>query len=223
MLADFLPAMIAFSIIYVNAFIDRFYASQIAPGAIAALNYADKLTQVPLAVLGSAISIAIIPIFTRHLHAGRRDRLRRDLLRSLLAALALALLIAAGIIALRLPVIHLLFGRGRLTPADTALASLALGFYALTIVPEIGTMILMRVFHAERKVWTPAFFTVGAVVMHVLLASWLAPRWGIRGIGVALVASSCLYFILIALAVWSRLRLGTMAANATGGPPTVPH
>ncbi len=219
MLADFLPATIAFSIIYLNAFIDRYYASLIAPGAISALNYADKLTQVPLAVFGSAVSIAIIPIFTRHMRDGRRDRLRRDLARSLMATMALAVVIAAAIIAVRIPVIHLLFGRGTLGPEATAMAALALSFYALTIVPEIGSMILMRIFHAERNVWTPAFLTLAALVAHGVLAAIFAPRWGIRGIGVALVGSSAVYFFVIGTLVWSRLRPAGKRAQAAAGRP----
>lgn len=219
MLADFLPATVAFSIIYLNGFIDRFYASRLGAGGISALNYADKLTQVPLAVLGSAVSIAIIPIFTRHLREHRLDRVRRDLLWSLGASMGMATLLAAAIMVLRLTVIQLLFGNDRLSAAATALAATAMWFYALTIVPETGIMILMRVFHAQRNIWTPALITLVALGTHIAMAAILAPRWGIRGIGVALVSSSFLYLAVMASMVGQRLWGRSDGRKVAAGAP----
>ena len=59
-----IPAIFASSIIQLNSWIDVIIASTI-PNAISYIYYSERLTQLPLAIIGIAISTALLPTLTK--------------------------------------------------------------------------------------------------------------------------------------------------------------
>ncbi len=96
------------------------------PGSVSALNYAQRLVDLPLGLVGASAGAVLVPL----LAAGGRNA-GRDATRALLAALALALPAAAGLALLAEPIVGVLYQRGSFTAADahaTAALLTALAF-----------------------------------------------------------------------------------------------
>ena len=106
-----------------NIVFTRAWSTHIGPGMAAALDYCMRGVGVPLAFLVSPISNSLLPEIAR-LRSQLRLREAYSLIDRTLGLAALAAVSACGIaLALRQPVIALLFQRGNFTAQSTALVS----------------------------------------------------------------------------------------------------
>ena len=64
------PATLGAGVYQISAFIDTFFLTRIGTGAMSYFNYADRLNQLPLGVIGAALGTAILPQVSRHVGAG---------------------------------------------------------------------------------------------------------------------------------------------------------
>ena len=60
------PAIIGNGAYQINLLIDMILASTLPDGSISYLYFADRINQLPLGVLGIAISTALLPILSKH-------------------------------------------------------------------------------------------------------------------------------------------------------------
>ncbi|HTH15854.1 MAG TPA: murein biosynthesis integral membrane protein MurJ, partial [Magnetospirillum sp.] len=67
------PGAVGAGVYQVNLVINTMIASTVANGAVSYLNYADRVNQLPLGVVGIAIGTALLPLLTRQLRAGQAD------------------------------------------------------------------------------------------------------------------------------------------------------
>ena len=67
-----LPVVFGASLYQINLLIGTILASLISDGAVSFLYYADRVTQLPLGVVGVAVSTALLPTLSRQLAAGEQ-------------------------------------------------------------------------------------------------------------------------------------------------------
>src|SRR5207342_841737 len=72
-----IPATLGAGVYQVSVFIDTFFLTRIGTGAVSWFNYADRLNQLPLGVIGAAIGTAILPQVSRHVDIGENDKAAR--------------------------------------------------------------------------------------------------------------------------------------------------
>ncbi len=66
-----IPATLGAGVYQISAFIDTFFLARIGTGALSYFNYADRLNQLPLGVIGAALGTAILPAGQPHVGAER--------------------------------------------------------------------------------------------------------------------------------------------------------
>jgi len=156
-----------------NIVFTRAWATHIGPGMAAALDYCMRGVGVPLAFLVSPISNSLLPEIAR-----LRSQLRlREAFRLIDRTLGLAALAAVGgcgiAIALRQPVIAILFQRGNFTAESTLLVSTVF----LSLAPSlIGWSLLELTGRALFALDRPALAVCAAaipVLVNVALTLWL--------------------------------------------------
>ncbi len=103
--------------------IDWRLASGLAEGSIAALNYANKLMQLPQGLFVTAVATAIFPTLSRLAAESRLAELAGALRRGMKVILLLAVPGAVGLLVLREPVVALLFERGAFDARATAMTA----------------------------------------------------------------------------------------------------
>ena len=115
LLARMGPGLVGAGVTQLNLAVDVIIVSLLPPGSASLLYYADRVNQLPLGVIGTAIGTAILPLLSRQARSGDRRKalatLNRALELSLVMTLpaALALAVAGG------PIMLVLFGRGAFT------------------------------------------------------------------------------------------------------------
>jgi putative peptidoglycan lipid II flippase len=178
------PSVVAGGITQINIVVGTIIAS-LAPGAVSWLYYADRLYQLPLAIVGIAISIVLLPDLSRALRAGRQDVVTHTQNRSIEFAAALTLPATVALLVIPYPIIAVLFERAAFTAADTAATAPALAAYAAGLPAFVAIKVLQPNFFAREDTRTPMWAGLVSMIVNVVLAVALFYLFGHVGIASA--------------------------------------
>lgn len=224
-----LPATFAAGVYQISQFFYGFFASRLGEGAMAYLNYADRLNQLPLSIIGTALGTAILPSISRAIDRGHEKEAAHvqgrafelSMLLTLPATLALA--VASG------PLIGAMFQGGRFTVEDAAITGNVLAILVIGLPGYVLVKVLTPAFYARKDVRTPVRIAITVLVGSVIANFILIPFIGIYSLatvtaGGAWINFLSLYFILhrrghfrITTLVGSRLARQFLAAAAMAG------
>ncbi len=137
------------------------------------MTYSATIIQFPLGLVGTAISLAILPTLSRHASSGQVDRFKATLAQGLRLVLALTIPATVGLWVVSTPLVQLVFEHGGFTAVDTAATVAALRFHLLGLVFAAVDQPLIFSFYARQDTWTPALVGVATVALYVITA--LAP------------------------------------------------
>jgi putative peptidoglycan lipid II flippase len=176
------PVAISGGITQVNLFIGQIIAST-KEGAIAILQYADRLYQLPLGVVGVAIGVVLLPELSRSLSAGKLDDARHNQNRALEFALFLTLPAAAALAVIPVPIVRVLFEHGAFSPGSTEATARALALFGLGLPGFVMIRVFAPGYFAREDTRTPTIFAGVSVVVNIALS--LALFWKIAEAGIA--------------------------------------
>jgi putative peptidoglycan lipid II flippase len=180
-----LPGTLGAGVTQINLMVDVILASLLPAGAVSWLYYADRVNQLPLGVIGIALSTALLPVLSRQVRAGEPGQANATqnravefgLLITLPAAVALA--VAAG------PIVGTLFGRGAFTPSDEVATAGALAAYALGLPAYVLNKVLAPGFFARGDTGTPVKIGIATVALNIALSLLLIRPLGHVGLALA--------------------------------------
>lgn len=163
--------------------LDTRLASQTGPGSLAAMRYATTVVQLPLGLVASALSGALIPVFARYGRSGIRDVGFQDTLADALAAAVLMVApLMVGALLLREPIVRLLFARGAFDEAGVALTTMALLWYAPQLPFVAIDQLLIAAFYAVQDTRVPVLAGVAGAVIFAVVAVVATPTMGMAGL-----------------------------------------
>lgn len=197
------PALLTGGVTQINLLIGQIIASWQA-GGIALLNYADRINQLPLGVIGIAIGVVLLPELARSLKAGNDEDAQHLQNRSLEFALGLSLPAAIGLMMLPGPIVNILYERGAFTAETTALTAAALAAFATGLPAYVLIKVFSPAFFARLDMKTPMWFSVVAVVVNIAASLIMFPILGHVGIALATSISAWINFCLLAGTLWMR-------------------
>lgn len=171
------PAALAGGVVQVNLLVGRQVAS-FFDGAVAWLNYADRLYQLPLGVVGIAIGVVLLPDLSRKLRAGDHTGGVQAVNRATEFALGLTLPAAVALVVIPLPLISVLFERGAFDASDSHQTALALAVYGLGLPAFVMQKVLQPLFFAREDTKTPFYYALVAMVVNAVLAIGLSGYMG---------------------------------------------
>jgi putative peptidoglycan lipid II flippase len=175
------------------------------PSAVSWLYFANRLIELPLGIVGTAMGTVLVPELTRAVRSGDPAAIHTAESRGLELAFGLALPAALGLMVLSAPIVQLLFQHGAFTAADSAATAQALVLLAVGLPANVLVKALAPAFFARDDTMTPLLATLAGLTVAIFAA------WGLRGFGVAGIAAS------IALAAWSCALILIFRGRATFG------
>lgn len=177
-----------------------FMASFLGPGHISALYFAERLLELPLALIGVSLATAGLGRFTKLSLEEQREELSREIGSILSVCFFLTLPAAVGILVFALPIVEGIFGHGAFGPGGVTLTTVALVFYAPALPAVAGARPLLAALNSRgRTVPTVAAALLSLGVMFIA-GRLLMPRYEIAGIALS-----------ATLAAWCNLALLTLA------------
>jgi putative peptidoglycan lipid II flippase len=206
-----LPATLGMAVAQINIFVSNILASFLPQGSITCLYYSMRLVQFPVGIFGVAMGMAVLPALSEHAARGETDRLREDFSYALRLLFFITVPAMAGLIALRGPIVNLLFLRGRFDEAAAAATAEALLFYALGVWAMVGVRIVTATFYALQETRMPVRVGIGAVIVNIALSIALMGPLAHAGLALANACASMANFAALFLLL--RRRLGRVDAG----------
>ena len=148
------PLMLGVSLVTADEWIQRHFAAG-SVGDITRLTYARRLFQVPIAVLGQAVSQASLPFFARLFGEKRLDEFSSTVNVSVQRVIAVALLVCSLMVATSLPLVDLVFRRGHLHFSDSQATAIYFSWFALSLAFWAAQGLYSRAFYAAGNTLTP--------------------------------------------------------------------
>ncbi len=198
-----IPATLGAGVYQISQLIDTFFATRLPEGSMSYLNYSDRLNQLPLSVIGTALGTAILPHISRFISQGNPGEAAKvqgqavDL--SMLLCLPAA--IALGVVAPAL--VAALFQGGRFTAHDAMITGNVLALIASGLPAYVLVKVITPGFYARGDTKTPVKTAVIVLVANVVLNFALIPPFGIYGLAMAISGCSWLNAIML-YAILSR-------------------
>lgn len=162
---------------------DRFLASSLPEGRIAALNYASRISDVASIVAVTGIATVAFPQLARSARAARGAEFSRLLKKSVLETALGALPLTIVFVALARPVVHLLLGAGRFDAESERVTTEALIAYMIFLPLTAPAAVIARSVYALGML--RLLVAQGAVVLLAKIAIGLILRDPFQHIGVA--------------------------------------
>lgn len=196
------PGLFAVSVSQINLLLDTILASWLEDGAVSWLYYSDRLTELPLGVIGIAIATVLLPrLSTQHAQSDA-PMFERTLAWAIRAVLAIGLPAMVALVLIPAPLLTLLFGHGAFTQADVLQASSSLAAYALGLPAFMLIKILAPAFFARQNMGAPVRIGVQAMFCNMLFNLILI--WPLGHVGLALATSLSAWLNACLLALWLR-------------------
>ncbi len=191
------PGLVGAGVTQLNLAVDVVIASLLPAGTVSLLYYADRLQQLPLGVIGTAVGTALLPLLSRQVRGGEEAAAIDTQNRAIEYTLVLTLPAAVALIVSAYPIMWVLFGRGAFDAESAWLSSQALGAYALGLPAFVLVKVLAPGFFARGDTATPVKYAMIAVGLN--LAMNIAFMIPLRHIGPALATSVAAIFNVFAL------------------------
>jgi putative peptidoglycan lipid II flippase len=194
------PGLIGGGVNQINLAVATILAT-LQPQAVGYLYYSDRLYQLPLALIGSAIGVVLLPSLTRALRGRREDEAMRIFNRAIEMGLFLSLPATVALAIAAHPLITVLYQRGAFTRDDATAVSYALTAISFGLPAYILNKALSPGFLAREDTMTPFRFAMIAVGADIAISLTLFQFIGYIGIalgtaGAAWVNCGMLYFKL---------------------------
>jgi putative peptidoglycan lipid II flippase len=183
---------------------------------VARFNYAVRLMELPQGMFGISLATYLLPTLSG-LAAEKKISEFRQTLSQGLSYLSFANLLAAAIsLSLAVPIVRLLFERGKFGPDATGHVALALACLAPGLLMFSMNNILARAFYALGDIRTPMKISVACLGLNLIFAIWLVQRYKEAGLAVANTMSATFNLVLLTYALRRKLsRLGLSLLKQT--------
>ena len=202
-----LPGLFGVSVSQINLLLDTILATWLADGSVGWLYYSDRLTELPLGVIGIAIATVLLPRLSA-LHA-QDDRavFERTLAWAIKLVLMIGLPAMAALLILPQQLLTLLFNNGAFGAHDVLMSARSLAAYALGLPAFMLIKILAPAFFAHQDTKTPVKIGIQAMLWNMAFNLLLIIPLQHVGLALATSLSAWLNAALLARALHKSNRL----------------
>lgn len=201
-----IPATLALSVSQINIVVSNILASFLPSGSITYLFYSMRLIQFPIGIFGVAMGMAVLPTLSEHAVRGDHEKLREDFSFALRLLFFITVPAMAGLIALREPIVNLLFQRGKFDYAATLGTSQALLFYSIGIWSIVGVRVVTACFYSLQDTKTPFKVALVGLISNILFSVMLMKSLRHSGLALANSLASAANFSILFFFLRRRLQ-----------------
>ena len=201
------PAALGSGVVQLSIFIDTLIASLLPAGSISYIHYADRLSQLPLSVLGTAIGTALLPLLSKQIRAQDYQGAKESQNLALEYALLFTLPATIGLIFLAEPLIRIIFEHRAFQASSTLPTARTLMAFASGLPAYVLIKIFTTSFFARQDTKTPVFVAIFSVMANVVISLLLLKTFKHVGIALATSISAWMNVSLLGFILWRRRAL----------------
>jgi putative peptidoglycan lipid II flippase len=222
----YLPVVLGLVISQIGIFIDSNLASRTGGESIAWMDYATRLIQLPIGLVSTAVSLAILPTLSQYGSSEAQSsklkaqtsnlqlptsNFQQTLAQGLKMVLIAIIPATVGLFVLATPIVSLLYEHGDFDARDTVQTAMALRYYLLGLTFAAIDLPLVFAFYARKDTLTPALVGVWGVVVYLIVALSLIRPLGMIGLVLANSAQLTVHALTM-LALFQR-RMGGLGGH----------
>jgi putative peptidoglycan lipid II flippase len=185
-----------------NILVDTIMATTLA-GGVSFLYYGERIVQFPLALIGTALGIVLLPTLSKEIHSKPEKALKTQN-NALLVALVLILPASTALFIMAENIIMTLFERGAFTAFNTGEVMKILQVYAFGLPMFVLVKIFVPSFFARKDTKTPMQIACVCLLINVTLNLLFIRPYGYVGIAMATVISSFFNVFLLVTILLKR-------------------
>ena len=204
MLRRVVPGAIGAGVYQINLAVNTMIASTTIQGAVSYLNYAERVNQLPLGVVGVAAGTALLPMLARQIKQGQIEAAQESQNRAMELVLLLTLPATAALIAIGHPIVAILFQRGHFNADDTNAVTGALAMLAGGLPAYVLIKVLTPAFFAREDTRTPVRIAMLSMAINIVLNLILVRFMSYLGMALATASSAWINVILLVWVVERR-------------------
>ena len=220
------PATLGAGVYQVSQFIDTFFATRLPEGSLSYMNYSDRLNQLPLSVIGTALGTAILPAISRFIDKDQPEEAAKIQGQAVELSMLLTLPAAVALWIVSIPLCTALFQGGRFTLEDARITGNVLAIIVSGLPAYVLVKVITPGFYARKDTKTPVKIAGIVLLANIVLNFALIPPFGIYGLATAIAFCSwlncvMLYIILVRRGhfhiqdwLWGRIARQLVAAVA---------
>ncbi len=178
------PLMLGVTLVAADEWILRFFAAG-GTGDISRLNYAKRLFAVPIAVLGQAAGQASLPFYARLFGEKKMEEFASTVGRSVTRLVTVSFLVSAWMAACALPLVDLVYRRGRFGFSDSQQTAIFFFWFALSLALWSAQALWARAFYAAGDTLTPMIAGTLITLASLPVYSWMYAHYAATGLAVA--------------------------------------
>ena len=201
------PAALANGVVQINLLVGTIVAS-FFPGAVSWLYGADRLYQLPLGVVGIAVSIVLLPELSIRLQAGDRTGAQIAFSRASEISFSLSFPASVALFVIPTPLVSALFEHGATDRKDVEAISLACAIYGLGLPAFMLQKVLQPLYFSQENTTLPFRFALIAMIINGVLAVGLMKPFGWIAPAIAVTISG---WVMVGLLAFSARDFGGVA------------
>ena len=179
----FLYSLLGSGIVQLNIFISMLFASLVGGGAISQIYYADRIIDLPFALIAVAMSFTLLPYLSKNiLDESKNSKAFNE---TVIFCFLFAIPSAFGIFILSEDIIRALFGRGEFNNEDVLITSKILLVYSFSLPGYMLARIFNQVFYSYEKVEYPVKAAVPTFICNFILCFLLYRPLGVLGLAIS--------------------------------------
>ncbi|OTG84589.1 murein biosynthesis integral membrane protein MurJ [Acinetobacter sp. ANC 5054] len=203
-----LPALFGVSVTQINLLLNTIWASFMQDGSVSWLYSAERMTELPLGLIGVAIGTVILPSLSARHAEQDQDKFRKMIDWAAKVIVLVGVPASIALFMLSTPIIQTLFERGQFTFEDTQMTALALQCMSAGVISFMLIKVFAPGFYAQQDTKTPVRVGLMSVAANAILnvifigffklIDWHAEHMALAlaSSGSALVNAGMLYFYL---------------------------
>jgi putative peptidoglycan lipid II flippase len=179
------PTVFGSAIYLINMAVSRWVGLSLNESAVAVLNLAGRLMELPIGVFAVAISTVVFPLISKQAAAGDWKSMAVSYRKGMRLILVINVPAAVGLMVLATPIIRVLFQRGAFRETDLAMMQPVLIVFALGLPFYSFVNIVLRAFYAQKDTRTPVHAAVVSFGVNLALSLLLMKPLGTVGLAIA--------------------------------------
>ncbi len=179
------PAALGSGVQQLNLLIDVIIASHI-PGAVSYLYYADRITELPIGMIGVAVGTVLLPMLSKQIRSGNIAEARTSMNRALELVLLFGLPSTAALCVIAKPIIMVLYQHGAFTTHDMEEAVPTLIAFTAGLPAFLAVKIFAPGFYANHDTKTPFKIALTCVGVNLFFNLTLVYVVHLEQVGMAL-------------------------------------
>ena len=199
-----LPATAAAGVYQISQLFYGYFSTLLGEGALTMLSYADRLNQLPLSIIGTALGVAILPAISQAL-ARDEDHIAADVQArafdlSMLLTLPATLALAVGAV----PIISALFQGGEYTVEAARTTGHILAILVTGLPAYVLVKVLTPAFYARKDIKTPVVIAMAVLGLSIPANFILIPMIGIYSLALVTSVGAWANFLALFIILYAR-------------------